>query len=137
MAENVLARSDGGWQGHRPGAVLQGQSLTSPRSCCLLGIVTGLVDLDPNVASAAIEVTAGTLAVGKVGHDCQSVSKNPIPAGCNGLLGWGVLTGTWMVTLPVSPHELDEATSLDRGSSRDRDIVVAVLRNVTGNSLGL
>lgn len=78
VTKDVLPWSNGGWQGHWPGAVLQREPLTSPRSGGLFRVVAGLVNLDPDIACAAVELAAWAIAVGQVGHDfIELVSQTP------------------------------------------------------------
>ena len=54
-------------------------------------------------------------------------------------LFWGQrgLTGSRVVALPVSPHELDETSGLHLGGGSDGSVVVAILGDVAGDGLGL
>lgn len=70
VTEDVLSGSNAGRQLHGPGAVLEREPLAGPRRLGLIGVVASLVDLDPDIAGAAVELTAGTLAIGQIGHDC-------------------------------------------------------------------
>lgn len=73
IPQDVFTRGNSGWQRDGVCAVLLWESLARPRDG-FLGIVSGLINLDPDVTGASREFAALATTVGKIGHDYHNIS---------------------------------------------------------------
>lgn len=129
IPQDVLSGSDAGRQRDIPSTVLGGESLASPRDF-FTGIVSGLINLDPDISRGSRELAASTIAAGEVSHDWKTSEKSAYE--------WDdILTWPRVITLPVCPEQCDRTASCNTCRCLNGDVVGAVSADVTGDGVGL